>query len=98
MASSNTGAAVVSDDPVYDRAGLEALAKKLGRPLYTLTVTQQDPFTADIPARKARAEWFAELWHRYNCRSGSHLRRIHYLLVSQVAGEVLMRSGSPYLN
>jgi hypothetical protein len=82
----------------YDRAGLEALARELDRPLYTLTVTTYDPFTADTPARKAAAEWFAELWHRYNCRPGSHLRRIHYLLVSQVVGEVLLRNGSPYLN
>ncbi len=53
-------------DHTLDHAGLKALAKELGRPLFTLEVTRQDPFTADVPARRAAAEWFAELWQRFD--------------------------------
>ena len=82
----------------FDHAGLKALSKELGRPIFTLEVTQRDPFTAGRPARRAAAEWFAELWQRFDIQPGAHLRRIHYRLVSQEPGIVLMPDGSPYLN
>jgi hypothetical protein len=81
-----------------DHAGLLALAKELKRPLYTLEVTKLDPFTAERPARREQAEWFAELWQRFEIQSGAHLRRIHYVLVSQEQGTVMMPDGSSYLN
>jgi hypothetical protein len=81
-----------------DHAGLLALSKELKRPLYTLEVLRADPFTAGRAARRAGAEWFAELWQRFDIQPGSHLRRIHYLLISQEAGSVLMPDGSPYQN
>jgi hypothetical protein len=34
----------------FNHAGLKALAKKLGRELFTLEVLRNDPFTADAPA------------------------------------------------
>jgi hypothetical protein len=82
----------------YDHAGLKELAKELDRPLSTLAVLARDPFTAGAPARKRDAEWFAELWRRFDIQPGAHLRRIHYVLVSQEPGTVLMPDGSPYLN
>jgi hypothetical protein len=85
-------------DDALDHARLLALSKELKRPLYTLTVLQQDPFTAGQAGRLEAAQWFAELWHRFDIKPGAHLRRIHYLLVSQVAGSVLMPDGSNYLN
>jgi hypothetical protein len=36
-----------------DHARLKALAKELGRPLFSLEVLRNDPFTARVPARKA---------------------------------------------
>ena len=81
-----------------DHAALLALSKELKRPLYTLEITQRDPFTAGRAGRKAEAEWFAELWQRFDIQPGAHLRRIHYRLVSQEPGIVLMPDGSPYLN
>lgn len=42
-----------------------------------------DPFYAGVPFRRERAEWFAEVWHRFDFRHGMHLRRVHYVLVSQ---------------
>jgi hypothetical protein len=81
-----------------DHAGLLALAKELRRPLYTLAVTSLDPFTAGQGHRRQRAEWFAKLWQRFDIQPGAHLRRIHYVLISQAQGTVLMPDGSPYLN
>jgi hypothetical protein len=82
----------------FDHAALKALSKELGRPPFTLEVTLRDPFTAGVPARRAAAEWFAELWQRFDIQPGAHLRRIHYRLVSEEPGIVLMPDGSPFLN
>jgi hypothetical protein len=81
-----------------DHEALVALSKELKRPLYTLEITRRDPFTAGQPARRAAAEWFVELWSRFDIQPGAHLRRIHYLLVSQEPGSVLMPDGTQYLN
>lgn len=77
---------------------LGALARELHRPQYTLEVTRRDPFTAAQPARKAAAEWVADLWQRLNIKPGAHIRRVHYVLVSQPEGTVLLPDGTAYLN
>jgi hypothetical protein len=78
---------------------LRALAKELGRPLGTLRVLGSDPFTAgDEEHRLRNAEWFAELWERFDVQPGAHLRRIHYVLVSQLLGSVKLPDGSDYVN
>jgi hypothetical protein len=76
---------------------LLALSKELRRPLYTLEVLRNDPFTAGVPARKAGAQWFAKLWRRLGIEPGTHLRRIHYVLVSQDP-PVRMLDGGAYIN
>jgi predicted nucleic acid-binding Zn ribbon protein len=82
-----------------NHAALLKLSKELRRPLYTLEVLgKNDPFTAGVPARAAAAKWFAKLWRRFNIQPGAHLRRIHYVLISQKPGSVLMPDGTPYLN
>ena len=56
----------------FDHAGLKALAKELGRPLYTLEVLRSDPLTAGIPWRKAGAKWAAAVAatrYQARCRS-----------------------------
>jgi hypothetical protein len=78
-------------------ARLKELGKDLGRPLDTITVTRQDPFMADLPARRRDAEWFATLWERFSVQTGAHLRRVHYLLVSQ-PDPVLLPNGEAYAN
>jgi hypothetical protein len=62
----------------------------------SLTVTANDPFTADMPSRKAAAEWFTALWRRFGTR-GSHLHGFHYVLVSQ-SRPVRMVGGAAYKN
>jgi hypothetical protein len=87
----------ILDDTPLNHAEMKALAESLGRPLNTLEVLRRDPFCADSPARLRDATWFAELWQRFDISHGTHMRRIHYLLVSQNP-PVLTPSGTPYVN
>jgi hypothetical protein len=86
----------MSDCPDYD--ALKELAAELGRPSETLIVlgSQNDPFYI-MPWRVTGAEWFEKVWQRLNCRPGAHIRRVHYMLVSQDP-PVLMPNGAPYVN
>jgi hypothetical protein len=56
-----------------------------------------DPFYAEHGSRFDLAEWFAELWDRHNFRTNVHLRRVHYILVSQ-SPAVILPNGKPYEN
>jgi hypothetical protein len=78
---------------------LKALSKQLGRPLFTLYALSvaNDPFIAGQPARRAAAEWFAEVWNDLGVERGFHLRRIHYAAMSQDP-PILMPDGEPYIN
>ena len=80
-------------------ADLKALAEQLGRPLYSLyaMASGSDPFLAGSPARLRNAEWFAKIWNDLGARRGFHLRRLHYLVVSQ-RPPVLLPDGTPYTN
>jgi hypothetical protein len=82
-----------------DHESLKALAKKLGRPLYTLHVldAHTDPFLAGQPTRLRDAEWFAQVWDQVGGQRGFHLRRLHYRAMSQDP-PLLMPDGTPYTN
>ena len=70
---------------MFDYASIKGLAKQIGRPtkdLVALSVVN-DPFYAEVPHRHREGEWFAEIWHRFGFSEGVHIRRIHYVLVSQ---------------
>jgi hypothetical protein len=56
-----------------------------------------DPFYVGLSGRRKWAEWFAHLWRQLEFKPGSHLRRIHYVLISQ-ASPILKPDGLPYLN
>ena len=94
------GPAATSFDAVLGKPvfSLTSLSNKLCRPKSTLEVLSRDPFSAgDEPARRRDAEWIAGLWRQYCVRPGSHLRRVHYILVSQAAA-IIMPNGKPYVN
>jgi hypothetical protein len=82
-----------------DYESIIQLGAKLNRPTETLMALQpgNDPFNAGRPARRRLAEWFAELWERFGFGPGTHLRRVHYRLVSQ-ANQILWPDGEPYEN
>jgi hypothetical protein len=67
-----------------DYETLKRLAAELDRPVTTLLAQDagSDPFYADLPMRRLRADWFADIWDRLDIKPGAHLRRIHYRLVS----------------
>jgi vacuolar-type H+-ATPase subunit H len=56
-----------------------------------------DPFATDLPFRTEKAEWFASLWEEHGFSHGAHIRRIHYVLVSQTE-PVIKWDGEPYEN
>ena len=56
-----------------------------------------DPFYAGLPSREVWARWFADIWDRFGWTTGLHLRRIHYVLVSQEE-PVIKPDGTAYEN
>jgi hypothetical protein len=56
-----------------------------------------DPFLAEQEGRRAQGEWFAGIWHQFGIGQGTHLRRIHYRLVS-ASPPVRMWNGAEYQN
>ena len=70
--------------PAIDYDRIKVMSAELGRPAHTLIALapDNDPFYI-TPARRAAAEWFAELWERLGAGAGMHVRRFHYLIVSQ---------------
>jgi hypothetical protein len=83
---------------IHDYKSLKALAKELDRSVETLIAQSpnNDPFYLQ-PKRRAKAEWFAQVWQDLGITSRTHLRAIHYRLVSQ-ASRYLDPDGRPYLN
>src|SRR4051812_11122023 len=88
-----------TSEPPINYESLKALSIELNRPVSTLyaLASGNDPFYAGSPARKKAAEWFVSLWQRFLLQHGVHLRRIHYVLVSQ-AEPVQFPDGTPYTN
>ena len=82
----------------YTYEVIKALAKERRQRITDLIVLapQNDPFYCGQPAQQAAAEWFAALWRRFGYRTGVHLRRVHYQLVSQ--GDGTLPDGRPYEN
>ena len=78
---------------------LHQMAVELGRPVGTLLAlaSDNDPFFADREQRRHDAQWFAKLWRRLHLGAGVHLRRIHYVLVSQDK-PISSANGEPYVN
>lgn len=77
---------------------IKALAEDLRRPATTLIALgrSNDPFYV-TPTRRAEAKWFAALWKKFKVQKGVHLRRLHYLFVSQRT-PIEMRDGMVYAN
>jgi hypothetical protein len=79
-----------------DIKGLAASEKRRLKTLVALD-PDADPFVADSPSRLLAARWFAKLWKVLDLKPGVHLKKIHYLLVSQPT-RVVMPDGRPYEN
>jgi hypothetical protein len=83
---------------MFDYEGLKVVAKSIGRPVKDLLALApcNDPFYAGIGARRLAAEWFAVVWAEHGT-AGSHLRRLHYQLISSTA-PIRKPDGSEYQN
>jgi len=77
---------------------IKRMSKESGRSYkdYIVLAPQNDPFYCGTPADRAQAQWFADLWERFEYGSGTHLRMVHYRLVS--LGNVERYDGKPYEN
>jgi hypothetical protein len=86
--------------PPPDYESIKELAKTLGRSVETLVAlhTNLDPFYIS-PRRQAVAEWFATTWGAQRCGPGTHIRKIHYRLISHRHSDGYVGpDGKPYLN
>jgi hypothetical protein len=85
--------------PNQSSTWLKNLSDKHHRPMYDLIVLtkQNDPFNVGMHSRKQDAEWFAALYRQYGFGVGTHIRRVHYRLVSTTA-PILLPDGTPYEN
>jgi hypothetical protein len=82
---------------MLDYESIKAMAKSIGRPITELLAlsVNADPFYAGVAARRRNAEWFAAIWADHGA-AGTHLRRLHYQLVSSTA--LTRPDGSAYEN
>jgi hypothetical protein len=88
---------VVSDD-VTSIDDVKALGARLDLRVTDLIALSKDRDPFYIYGRREEwAQWFAKLWRRYGFRDGVHLRRIHYVLISQKK-PVLAVGGKIYRN
>jgi hypothetical protein len=78
---------------MFDFDAIRELAKNIKRPVTELLALapQNDPFYAGVGHRGEAAEWFVQHWPG----PGTHLRRIHYQLVST---HVQLPNGREYQN
>ena len=84
---------------MFDYDAIKTLAKSIKRPVTDLLALaqQNDPFYVGTPSRKRDAEWFAAtVWGQHG-GPGSHLRRIHYVLISS-AMPIIKPDGTAYEN
>lgn len=78
---------------------IKGYAKALGQAIKDLIVLgdSNDPFYCGSPNHWKWANWLGEYWRQPTMSNCSHLRALHYKLVSQ-SEPVIMPDGEPYLN
>ena len=86
-------------NPDTPKAALKAIAASTGSTLRSLLVLapQNDPFNAGSETDVRAAQWFADIFRRYEFPSGTHVRRIHYFLVT-LKEDVIRHDGKLYQN
>src|SRR5262245_34273424 len=80
-------------------AKIKAAARELGGHIPDLLALARnnDPFFVGTPAQVKQAEWFVRVWTEFGFAKGTHLRRIHYRLVTREE-PVLWVDDKPYKN
>lgn len=87
------------DSPVMNYESIKGLAKELKCKATDLIALapQNDPFYVGAPAQRIAAEWFADIFNSFGVTGNVHVRRIHYLMISQEK-PFLTPDGTPYEN
>jgi len=83
---------------IFDYKEIKKLAKEMGRKIdeFLALSSGNDPFYSESEGRMKNALWFKEMWDKFG-GPGSHLRRLHYQIVSQET-PILRPNGEEYLN
>jgi hypothetical protein len=78
---------------------IKALAKERRCPVPDLLALGRgnDPFYAGAAGYRIWGEWFARLWQEHDLPDGTHVRRVHYRLIS-LKEPVLRADGKLYVN
>jgi len=78
---------------------IRVLAKQVKRPVTELIALApgNDPFYVGAPAQRVAAEWFGDIFNRFDITSNVHIRRIHYRMISQET-PIITPDGTPYEN
>lgn len=81
----------------YD--SIKALAASRGKRVkdFLALAMQNDPFYVGQPAELEAAKWFAGIWDSGILGGSSHIRGIHYVMISR-EDPLLMPDGKPYEN
>jgi hypothetical protein len=85
--------------PIVNYERLIEMADELDRPVETLIALSpnNDPFYAGRGHRLRHAAWFAEVWRELGFGPGTHIRHVHYVLISQPE-PIMGENGKPYQN
>jgi hypothetical protein len=86
---------------MLDYTSIKTLAKSIMRPVTDLLALSKvnDPFYAGVGRRGDAAQWFAGIYRDHGGGGVTHLRRIHYRLVSPPDGvRFLLPNGREYQN
>jgi hypothetical protein len=94
---SSTTPALPDDAAPRGHAAFKALLQRGKSRLADLVALSEkrDPFCAGTPGQVKLAAWFHGLWAQYVTSARAHLRRIHYLLVSQWDPRKARRTSTP---
>jgi hypothetical protein len=86
-------------DKTLSYENIKAYAKALGTTIKSLIVLGDgnDPFYCGTPNHQLWANWLGNYWRSPGMGKCSHIRALHYQLVSQ-SEPVIMPDGEPYLN
>ena len=84
---------------MFDYSAIKVMAKNIGRSVTDLLALApiNDPFYAGVGARREAAEWFAAIWADHGRAGSTHLRRLHYQLISSTA-PIRKPDGGQYQN
>ncbi len=84
---------------IYDYRSIKAMARQTGGRVadFLVLASINDPFYVGQEAQVSQAKWFADIWDSGILEGRSHIRGIHYFLISR-EDKIPMPNGMPFEN